>query len=55
MHFYDLKSKWWSKLIAAVLLFIFGIGLIGSAAGIYLCDSYGVYQYSIENLQENLN
>ena len=50
-----LRDKWWAKLIAALLLFIMGVGCIASLIGAYYCSSYGVYDTSREGLRERMN
>ena len=55
MRINSLKRKWWAKLIAALLLFIMGVGCIASLIGAYYCSSYGVYDTSREGLRERMN
>ena len=50
-----LRDKWWAKLIAALLLFIMGVGCIAGLIGAYYCSSYGVYDTTREGLQERMN
>ena len=50
-----LRDKWWAKLIAALLLFIMGVGCIAGMIGAYYCSSYGVYDTTREGLQERMN
>ena len=50
-----LREKWWAKLIAALLLFIMGVGCIAGLIGAYYCSSYGVYDTTKEGLQERMN
>ena len=51
----SLKRKWWAKLIAALLLFIMGVGCIAGLIGAYYCSSYGVYDTTREGLRERMN
>ena len=50
-----LRDKWWAKLIAALLLFMMGVGCIAGLIGAYYCSSYGVYDTTREGLQERMN
>ena len=50
-----LKRKWWAKLIAALLLFIMGVGCIAGLIGAYYCSAYGVYDTTEEGLRERMN
>ena len=50
-----LRDKWWAKLIAALLLFMMGVGCIAGLIGAYYCSSYGVYDTTKEGLQERMN
>ena len=50
-----LRDKWWAKLIAALLLFIMGVGCIAGLIGAYYCSSYGVYDTTREGLRERMN
>ena len=50
-----LRDKWWAKLIAALLLFIMGVGCIAGLIGAYYCSSYGVYDTTQEGLRERMN
>ena len=51
----SLKRKWWAKFLAALLLFIMGVGCIAGLIGAYYCSSYGVYDTTKEGLQERMN
>ena len=50
-----LRDKWWAKFIAALLLFIMGVGCIAGLIGAYYCSSYGVYDTTREGLRERMN
>ncbi len=50
-----LRDKWWAKLIAALLLFIMGVGCIAGLIGAYYCSSYGVYDTTQEGLEARMN
>ena len=55
MSINSLKRKWWAKFLAALLLFIMGVGCIAGLIGAYYCSSYGVYDTTKEGLQERMN
>ena len=50
-----LRDKWWAKFLAALLLFMMGVGCIAGLIGAYYCSSYGVYDTTREGLQERMN
>ncbi len=50
-----LKCKWWAKLLAAILLFMAGVGCLAGMIGVYTCSAYRIYNESIEETQERLN
>ena len=50
-----LRDKWWAKLIAALLLFMMGVGCIAGLIGAYYCSSYGVYDTTQEGLEARMN
>ena len=50
-----LRDKWWAKFIAALLLFIMGVGCIAGLIGAYYCSSYGVYDTTQEGLRERMS
>lgn len=52
MRLTRLREKWWAKALAAILLFVFCIGFIAGAGGMYICDMYDVYHSTIDNKKD---